>query len=117
MRADLNSPAFGIGIPSNLGLGITDIQGESIEGVVNGNISVQMNYGQYHEQFSKQLFAEAGGEERYDINCCFLFQGKFYALYTNLLFACIAIADCSFNTSFTLHISSTSGLQIEGTRQ
>lgn len=64
MRVDLNSLAFGIGLPTNLGLGITDIQGDSIEGVVNGNISVQMNYGQYHEQFSKHLFADAGGEER-----------------------------------------------------
>ena len=65
MNCSLNSPVFGIGIPSNIDLGMTNSLGESMERIVNGDTSVQMNYKQHHQQFCKQLFTEAGGEEKY----------------------------------------------------
>ncbi len=64
MKCSLNSPIFGVGIPSNLELGIAMNAGESMERIVNGDVSVQMTYRPHHEQFSQQLFDEAGGEER-----------------------------------------------------
>jgi len=81
MKCSLNSPVFGIGIPANLGLGISDSTGESMERIVNGDISVHMKYKHHHDQFSKQLFAEAGGEERLFI------QHKLYFAYTKHLWA------------------------------
>lgn len=65
MGCSLNSPVFGVGIPGNLGLGVT-MPGESMERIVNGDISVDVNYMPHHEQFSRQLFDEAGGESRSD---------------------------------------------------
>ena len=67
MKCSLNSPIFGVGIPPNLnlGLGVAVNAGESMERIVNGDVSVQMSYRPHHEQFSQQLFNEAGGEERY----------------------------------------------------
>mmetsp|Transcript_20902 Transcript_20902/g.45314 ORF Transcript_20902/g.45314 Transcript_20902/m.45314 type:complete len:3366 (+) Transcript_20902:339-10436(+) len=81
MKCSLNSPFFGVGIPSNLGLGLALNPGESMERIVNGDISVQMNYRPHHEQFSKQLFNEAGGEERLFI------QHKLYSAYIKHLWA------------------------------
>ena len=67
MGCSLNSPRFGVGLPSNLGLGLTMNPGETMESIVTGEKSVQINYRLHHEQFSKQLFTEAGGEERYAV--------------------------------------------------
>ena len=64
MKCSLNSPIFGVGIPANLGLGISMNLGESMESIVNGDVSVQVSYRPQHEQFSQKLFTEAGGEER-----------------------------------------------------
>ncbi|KAL7543713.1 hypothetical protein ACHAXR_013532 [Thalassiosira sp. AJA248-18] len=80
MNCSLNSPVFGVGIPSNMGLGLT-MPGESMEHIVNGDISVQMNYRPHHEQFSKQLFNEAGGEDRLFI------QHKLYFAYIKHIWA------------------------------
>mmetsp|Transcript_15877 Transcript_15877/g.34220 ORF Transcript_15877/g.34220 Transcript_15877/m.34220 type:complete len:1759 (+) Transcript_15877:5883-11159(+) len=81
MGCSLNSPIFGVGISPTLGLGLTVNPGESMERIVNGDIGVQMNYRQRHEQFSSQLFDEAGGEERLFI------QHKLYFAYIKHLWA------------------------------
>ena len=65
MKSSLNSPVFGVDIPSNMDLGLAIKPEESMGHIVEGDMSVQMPcYRQHHEQFSKQLFSEAGGEER-----------------------------------------------------
>lgn len=64
MNCSLDSAIFGVGIPSSLGLGFTMGSGESIESIVNGEITVQMNYKPHQEKFRIQLIEEAGGEER-----------------------------------------------------
>lgn len=80
MEAKLNSPIFGVGIEGlNLGLGLTMNPGESMECIVGGDVSVQMNYRPHHEQFSQQLFDEAGGQERLFI------QHKLYFAYVKHL--------------------------------
>ena len=110
MNCSLNSPIFGIGIPSNLELGITNSLGESMERIVNGDTSVQMNYRQHHQHFCKQLFNEAGGEEKY-----VLMNGQslnIACFCTSSLFHSLSYLDCLSNTSFILHILSISGLQI-----
>lgn len=66
MGCSLSSPIFGIGLPPNFGLAGDEINPkESMERIVDGDIGVQMNYRPHHVQFSKRLFNEAGGEERY----------------------------------------------------
>ena len=48
-----------------MGLGLAVNPGEPMERIVNGDISVQMSYSPHHQQFSKDIFIEAGGEERF----------------------------------------------------
>ena len=110
MGCSLNSPIFGVGIPSNLGLGLTVNPGESMEHIVNGDIGVQMNYRPHHEQFSKQLFNEAGGEGRY-VDVSVLRNNAGFEL-SHILLHPFYTTGCLFSTSFTLHTSSIFGLQI-----
>lgn len=64
MNCSLDSPVFGVGLPSSLGLDLSMSPGESIESIVNGDIRVQLNYKPHQEKFGVQLINEGGGEER-----------------------------------------------------
>jgi hypothetical protein len=65
MKCSLDSRIFGIGLPPLLGIGLTMSLAESMELIVNGDISVQMNYKPRHERLLAELVDEAGGKERY----------------------------------------------------
>jgi FKBP12-rapamycin complex-associated protein len=71
LRADLNGPVFGFGLPESLGLGAKPHLGSGnsasvISRLVTGDGShFRPNYGSLHEQISKQLLQSAGGLERY----------------------------------------------------
>ena len=62
MNCSLNSPAFGIGVPVDLGLGL-NIGRAKLSQIVDGDVSVEMNYQSQHRSYCQLLFDEAGGEE------------------------------------------------------
>lgn len=111
MRCSLNSPIFGVGIPQSLGLGLAMIQGESMERIVNGDISVQMTYRAHHQQFSQQLFKEAGGEERYVVAAVLRYKR------TLILTSSFATPDSLSSTSSISHTSSIYGQQTGETKR
>ena len=64
MGIPLDSRIFGIGLPPLMSIGLTMSLAESMELIVNGDISVQMNYRPRHERLVAELVNEAGGNER-----------------------------------------------------
>ena len=64
MGIPLDSRIFGIGLPPLMSIGLTMSLAESMELIVNGDISVLTSYRPRHERLVAELVNEAGGNER-----------------------------------------------------
>ena len=64
MGISLDSRIFGIGLPPLMSIGLKMSLAESMELIVNGDISVLTSYRPRHERLVAELVNEAGGNER-----------------------------------------------------